>query len=162
MARQQIYLYGNTVRKEAPVAGKQEVRVEQPKKVSLQVRKNRRNATHINAGYVAYLAIAAVLTLLVCVQYLRLQSEITTRSENITVLQRELVSAQEENTTKYNAILDTINLEQIREKAMTEFGMVYAQPGQIIEYKSPTNDYVKQYEAIPESGVLAQSQKTSK
>ena len=37
-------------------------------------------------------------------KYLRLQSEITTRSENITVLQRELVSAQEENTTKYNAI----------------------------------------------------------
>ena len=95
-------------------------------------------------------------------QYLRLQSEITTRSENITVLQRELVSAQEENTTKYNAIMDTINLEQIREKAITEFGMVYAQPGQIIEYKSPTNDYVKQYEAIPESGVLAQSQKASK
>ena len=99
MARQQIYLYGNTVRKEAPVPGKQEVRVEQPKKVSLQVRKNRRNAAHINAGYVAYLTIAAVLTLLVCVQYLRLQSEITTRSENITAARISVSSGR-----KYNKI----------------------------------------------------------
>ena len=40
---------------------------------------------------------------------------------------------------------------------MNELGMVYATSDQVIEYDSPSGDYVKQYEGIPEDGVLAQS-----
>ena len=40
--------------------------------------------------------------------------------------------------------------------------MVYASPEQIIEYEDPATDYVKQYEDIPEDGVLAQSDKNKK
>ena len=47
--------------------------------------------------------------------------------------------------------MDSVNLDEIREKAMNELGIVYA-----------TGDYVKQYEGIPEDGVLAQSDKNAK
>jgi len=40
--------------------------------------------------------------------------------------------------------------------------MVYASPEQIIKYKSPTSNTVKQYEDIPKSGVLAGSDKVEK
>ena len=33
---------------------------------------------------------------------------------------------------------------------------------EVIEYESPSGDYVKQYEGIPEDGVLAQSDKNAK
>ena len=33
---------------------------------------------------------------------------------------------------------------------------------EVIEYDSPSGDYVKQYEGIPEDGVLAQSDKNAK
>ena len=46
--------------------------------------------------------------------------------------------------------------------AMNELGMVYATSDQVIEYESPSGDYVKQYEGIPEDGVLAQSDKNAK
>ena len=58
--------------------------------------------------------------------------------------------------------MDSVNLEEVREKAEGELGMVYASPEQIIEYEDPATDYVKQYEDIPEDGVLAQSDKNKK
>ena len=66
---------------------------------------------------------------------------------------------KEENNTKYNAIMDSVNLDEIRERAQESLGMVYATPEQVIEYQRPSADYVKQYEDIPEDGVLAQSDK---
>ena len=35
--------------------------------------------------------------------------------------------------------------------------MVYASDSQVIEYDNPTGDYIKQYDQIPEEGVLANS-----
>ena len=58
--------------------------------------------------------------------------------------------------------MDSVNLEEIRDKAQNELGMVYASPEQIVEYDNPATDYVKQYEDIPEDGVLAQSDKDSR
>ena len=46
-------------------------------------------------------------------------------------------------------------LDQIKQKAETEMGMVPAQSSQIVEYENPDEGYVKQYEQIPESGIIA-------
>ena len=75
---------------------------------------------------------------------------------------RQALDMKEENNTKYNAIMDSVNLDEIRDKAQTDLGMVYASPQQVVEYDNPATDYVKQYESIPEDGVLAQSDKNSK
>lgn len=147
------YVYGSAVRKEKPVSP-QPVK-KQKKKVSQRVRKNRRQALHMNRGYVMFLAAASVAVLFACVQYLRLQAEVTSRSENIIALQYELESMREANTTKYNAVMNFMNLEEIRDKAMNELGMVYADTGQVIKYSSPTSNSVTQHMDIPESGIAA-------
>lgn len=158
----QAYIYGNTVRHAMPEPKRQEeLQPAKPKKTSRQVRKNRKKAMHMSAGYVLFLSLAAVLALVICVQYLQLQSRITSRSKEITSLQQQLAEVKEENTTRRNAVLDSVNLSDVRNKAVGEMGMVYASVDQIIEYKSPTNQYVKQYEAIPESGVIARSSKVT-
>lgn len=160
----QAYVYGNTVRKAEVLPDYQyEQEVHEPKKrASVQVRRNRRNAMHMSAGYVVFLSIAAMLVLTVCIFYLQLQNEAVNRSETITALQQQLASQKEENTTRYNSLMDKINLNDVRDKAMNELGMVYAAKDQIIKYQSPTNDYVKQYEAIPDSGVVAEASKAGK
>lgn len=148
------YVYGNAVRKEATVPQRP---AEKPKEISQRVRKNRSKALHMSKGYVVFLAVAASIALFACVQYLQLQSEITSRSKNITAMQQELADAKEANTTKYNAIVNSMNLEEIREKAMTDLGMVYADAGQIIEYKNSADSVVTQYANIPKSGIIASS-----
>ena len=147
------YVSGNVVRKEAIVAPKQ---VEQ-REVSQRVRTNRSKAMHMNRGYVTFLAVAAIVTLFTCVQYLQLQSDITSRSKHITSLQKELSAAKEANTTKYNSVMNSMNLEQIRDIAMKEFGMVYADENQVVKYQSPTGKSVMQYATIPGSGIVASS-----
>ena len=72
-------------------------------------------------------------------------------------MQEELADMKEENTTKYNTIMDSVNLEEVRDKAINELGMVYADKDQIVEYDNPNGDYVKQYEEIPDDGMLASS-----
>jgi len=151
------YISGNVVRKQAVVVPNPVKQPKQPKEVSQQVRKNRSKAAQMNRGYVTFLAVAAVVALFACVQYLQLQSEISNRSKHITALQQELSEAKEANTTKYNAIMNTMNLEEIRDIAMNEFGMIYAQEGQIVNYQSPTGQAVTQYATIPGSGIIASS-----
>lgn len=153
----QMYVYGNAVPKPAYEPDRRETKPVRRRKVSSQVKQNRRQAMGINKAYVVFLSFAAVLMLIVCVNYVELRSELTSRSKNITALQEKLVTLNEENTTKYNSILDAVNLEEVREKALNELGMVYASDSQVIEYDNPTGDYIKQYDQIPEEGVLANS-----
>ena len=148
------YIHGNVVRKEQV----QPVQPQQQREVSQQVKQNRSKALHMSKGYVAFLAIASVMVLLACVYYLQLQSELTSRSKNITALQHELADMKEANTTKYNAVMNSMNLEEVRDIAMNELGMVYASQDQIVRYQSPTSNAVTQYASIPESGILASSE----
>ena len=149
------YVYGTSARKEAvQLQPKHPV---ESKEVSQRVQQNRSRALHMNKGYVAFLAVAAAITLLACVKYVQLQSEISSRSSHITELQQELADRKEANTTKYNAIVNSMNLEEIRDRAMNDLGMVYATEDQIITYKDPANVSVTQYARIPKSGVVASS-----
>ena len=158
----QMYVYGNAAPKQQVLPGKMPVsRPEIERRASRQVRKNRNRALSINPAYAGFLAVAAVFAVLVCVCYLRLQSDIVSRSENITALQTELNAMTEANDTAMQAAEDSMNLEQIREKAVGELGMVYAAQGNIVEYDAPTEESVTQYSDIPLSGVLAKSEEAN-
>ena len=152
----QAYVYGNVAAKPAFEPKRQYEEPYREKRTSRQVRKNRKKALHMSAGYVMFLTMAGVIALIVCINYVQLQARITSSSKNITAMQEELASLREENTTRYNAVMDTVNLDEVRKKA-DEMGMVYATAEQIMGYESPSSDSVKQYESIPENGVLAQS-----
>lgn len=155
----QTYVYGNVVAKPVHELSGYREKPEKNRQASSQVKKNRRRALCMNAGYVMFLTLAAMLAVVICVNYVKLQSRITKRSENITALQAELADMREENNTRYNFVMDAVNLDEIRTRAQKDLGMVYASEDQIVEYISPSADYVKQYEDIPEDGILAQSVK---
>ena len=115
----------------------------------------------ISPAYAVFLAAAAVCAVLLCMMYLKLQSDVMDRSESVTALQAELADLTEANDTAYNAAADSVNLKEIKDRAMNDMGMVYASEGTVIEYDSPTGSYVKQYSDIPEDGILAQSKDVS-
>ena len=134
----QFYVYGNVAHqpKVLPNQEKQAVEVRPKKRTSSQVKKNRRRALDMSPIYTGFLTVAAVCAVFICVVYLQLQSELVQRSENITALQEELSDLTEANDTAYNAAADSVNLQEIRDKAMNELGMVYAANGNVVEYDS--------------------------
>ena len=88
--------------------------------MSRQVIKNRNRAMNIGPAYTVFLVAAAFCAVLLCVMYLRLQADVVSRSENITSLQSQLAELTEANDTAYNAAVDSVNLEEVKDKAMNE------------------------------------------
>lgn len=167
------YVYGNTARKESSnnsayqasyrentvrknTAVPQQTPERPLKQPNHRKKMNQKKALHMNRGYVMFLAVAAMIALFGCVQYLKLQVEVSDRSSNVTSLQQELENKKEINNTMYNSIIDSVDLEEIRDRAMNELGMVYAKEGQIVTYKDPMSNSVTQYSSIPESGIIAE------
>ncbi len=156
--RRQNYTYGNTARVMEPVPRYPKVEPGQKKRkqVSKQVSRNRNRVQKLNFSYVAFLTVCVSVVLFACVQYLQLQAAIASRADNITSLQQEISALAMENDAALGAIEDSVNLDVIRTRAEA-LGMVYVDSSQVVEYQSSTTSYVKQYENIPESGILAQS-----
>lgn len=159
MRNDETYIYGNTVRKAQVVpkrTDREEVGKPQSKKkeVSAQVRKNRKHALHMNTAYTLFLTVAAIATLSVCVWYLQLRFEMTSHTANLASMEQELADLKEENTTRENSILDSVNLEDVKDYAINSLGMVYADSSQIITYQNSAGDTVKQYQKIPKKGAL--------
>lgn len=144
-----LYVYGNTVRKleTAP-----EINPNQPERRVTRnaVRKNREKAKHMNPAYVLFLSAATIVTVAVCFQYVQLRSEITGRIENIAALEAELSDLKIENDAEYSRITNSVSLEEIKQIAMEELGMVYANEDQVVLYEDKEAEYFRQYEDIPE------------
>ncbi len=142
------YIDGNTVRK----LDLQTRPIEQPKEpteVSPGVRRNRERAFRMNFAYVLFLTAAAVVTVFVCVNFLQLRAVNTLLSEEVATLSAELDSAVLENDSEYNRVLNSVDLEHVKEVATGELGMQQATSDQIVTYEVEDGDYVRQYSEIP-------------
>ena len=88
---------------------------------------------------------ALLVTGIVCIQYLQIQSDITNRLENIASLESQFNALKTGNDEEYNRILGTVDLEEVKRVAMEELGMTYAKDGQVIVFQSEESDFVRQY-----------------
>lgn len=132
------YIYGNTVRKAD--FGWEEPAVHRP---DPKVRKNREKARHMSAGYVLFLAAALCACAWILVNYIQLQSELTTLTKTVARRESELNQLKLANDEEYNRIISSIDLEEVRRIAMGELGMVYAEEGQVVTYDGNKSDYMR-------------------
>lgn len=152
----QAYIYGSAMRKTQPDFVPEQEILQPKKKASVQVRKNRRNAMRMNMGYVIFLGISVIFLLWLCIGYVRINSELSRHARNVSYLEHQIAEKKEENTTRYNNAVNSIDMNEIRRSAIEDLGMVPVKDDQIIRYKEDTESYVKQYNNIPKNGVIAQ------
>lgn len=147
------YIDGNTVRKPQTRPVQERTRTErQPqrrRKTSARMRRNRARALQMNLGYVTFLAIAGVVTLFVCVNYLKLQAQNTTFRSQTASLESQLAELKQKNDAEYENAQASVDLEEIRDIAINKLGMVYAGEEQVKTYDDESSDYVRQYEDVP-------------
>lgn len=134
------YIYGNAAKelKELGSEGGSSLRI------SHQTRRNRERAGHMSLPYVMFLTFAMVCTVAVCIQYLMLRSEVTSRIKEISALETQLAELKAENDDTENRIKGAVDLEEIKYRAMNELGMQYANEDQIVAYECEDTDYVRQ------------------
>jgi len=143
-AGRKAYVYGNTARALEPI----EKEVRSPKRLTKKSRKNIDRDTGMNPGFMLFMTLAMVLTGIVCVQYIRLQSSLTTYVNTLSAMEIELQGLRAENDDYESRIKGAIGLENIKKRAMDELGMTYASDEQIVVYNSDGTDYVRQYVSL--------------
>lgn len=119
------------------------------RRISNAARKNREKATHMSFGYVLFLAVGLCMTMGILYGYISLQAGNTAMKEEIAAMESELNSLRLENEEEYSRIMSSVDMEHVREVAIGELGMCYAEEGQIVEVDGNGDDYVRQYQDMP-------------
>ena len=135
------YEDGNAVRRLEEVP-------EQPKKeLSRRAKRNRAKSTSISRGYIVFLSLVCALATAACVHYIKL----TAQRSVVAARELELNQLKEDNDAYYSEVLTSVDLDEIRDKAINELGMQYATEDQIRYYTPGNNSYVRQYQDVPEN-----------
>ncbi len=145
------YIEGNTARKLGAVPvyeDEPDVAVSSPRR---NERRQAKTLSGINFASLLVLCAAIVATLFVCVDYLKIQSEVTQMNRKITVKQLELTALTKKNDAEYDKVNKACDLDKIYHIAVEELGMVYPNKNTVITFKSSEDDYVRQYENIPKN-----------
>ena len=148
------YVYGNAARVMEPAEKekrqkRQKQRPARRKVVSYTVWRNQEKALHMNLPYVIMLTLAVFCVLVICVNYLHIQSDISTRLANIEKLEKGVEQLKAENDALETRTNTSIDLDYIYKVATEELGMVYANRNQVRLYDKTESEYVRQYEDIP-------------
>lgn len=112
-------------------------------------RRNQEKALRMSRRYVLFLTMAVLTFGCVASLYIKIQSDITTRMKSISSLESQITDLKAENDEAYKRINTAIDLDSIKNTAMTEYGMSYARESQIIYYTVGEDDYMHQYSKIP-------------
>ncbi|MCH4190766.1 MAG: cell division protein FtsL [Butyrivibrio sp.] len=138
------YVHGNTVRQSQP--DYVHVHSERP------IRRENEKPHHMSFGYLLFLSGALIVAGLILTWYITMQSEITNSVKHISTLESQLNDMKQENDEAYNKANSSRDLEEIKKIAIQEYGMQYADQGQIVTYSDEGgNDYVRQNADIPDA-----------
>ena len=113
-------------------------------------RRNHERALRTSRSYVAFLTMAVLVFCSFSGIYIQLQSDVTARMNTISRLETRIADLTADNDEAYKRINTSMDLESIRETAMNVLGMSYAKESQIIYYTVGNEDYMNQYNEIPE------------
>ena len=92
-----------------------------------------------------------VATLVVCVNYLAVQSDVIQLGKSITGLERQITGLDKENDALEAAMEnEVLDLDYVYQIAVGVLGMVYPNNNEVIYYNNESEGYFRQYQDIPE------------
>ena len=142
-----VEVEGNVARKLHTEPQRRET-IDRPVEVPRRIRKQERNTLSI--PYCIFLAAACVLTLTLGAYYLQQQALATSSQKKIASLESDLAELKKTNADELNRVETSVNLDEIRDIAINELGMVYATEENVVLYKNTSQNYVSQYEDVPQ------------
>ena len=146
------YTDGNTVRKVATAVPKTvEPERKQEKRVDTHKRtyKNPNEGLTISIPYVMFLFVAACAVIVLCMQYINLNSEINKVSDSIISMEKSIDTLKAQNDAVEYEIDSSVDMETIIKTATEELGMVQVNENSIRFYTSTEGEYMKQFTDVP-------------
>lgn len=128
----------------------EEVPRQPQKKLSRAAQKNRAKSMSMGRGYIVFLSLVCALATGACVHFIKLTAQVTEQKSVLAAKELELNELKEDNDAYYSEVTTGVDLDEIRDRAIDELGMQYAQEEQIKYYTPGSNHYVRQYQDVPE------------
>ena len=114
------------------------------KDIRLAARRSREQAVQMNFRFVMFMGSLIFLMTICLIGYIKLKADISETNKKISSLESQLTDLRATNNEVYNELTGNIDLEAIREIAIEEFGMQYADQDQIVVYSESKGDSVHQ------------------
>ena len=149
------YIEGNAVRKiqEMPERHKElrekHIEIEKQNKRKKAAKRNQQRELKMSLSYASFLIIASVVMVFVCISYIRVQTSIISRQEEIVNVKSELNTLISQNDAIEYNVNSYVDVENIIKVATAELGMVKADKSQISLYEKSESEYMKQINDIP-------------
>ena len=105
----------------------------------------------MNLGYVMFLSAAAIVCAVACGIFISLQTSINTNMKSVAELQTQVSDLKARNDALEKNIETSVDLEQIKQKAINDLGMKYPAADQVVTYSVQSSDYMNQYGSVPEN-----------
>lgn len=152
-AKTYYYQDGTAVRKEVTeLPNRLTRRIEKRDEAQrLKLERARRQAAEIRNGRIFTTAFVFA-TMLLCgffVSYVSLNNDITTELKKISTLQAQVNDLKASNAAAESRISMITSLDDVKETAIAELGMVYANKDQIVYYTIASRDTMTQYKDLP-------------
>ena len=153
--RSMVYFDGSAVRKldyaEPAVRPERTPERIPERKKNTKVDKQVDKALAFNFKYTVFVVASVMIMISACVVLLYMESRITDQQSNINSLEAQLEALETDNAAFANSLNNMYTLDEIESLATGELGMEYAKKGQVVYYNSANEDYVKQYQDVPEA-----------
>lgn len=149
MANRRTYIDGNTVRK-LDVVTVPNRQYEQEEKISPKTKKKIDRVLAFDFKYTMVLVVAVGFAFWACISMISVQAQISAQKKQILALESEYQNLENDNDALNAKVNSDVDLDAIQKVAMEELGMVYPDAGQIITFESTKEQYVKQYQDVPE------------
>ncbi len=124
---------------------------EERRSKEVRVKRKRPNVRKysLSGSYVLFLTIVCIALSALCILYISQKSAVTRQYETIADLETEYSQLKSNNDAKYNQVLDSVGIGDIKEAAQGRLGMSYAGADRIIYYDLEDDSYVRQYKDVP-------------
>ncbi|MBE5897167.1 MAG: hypothetical protein E7281_05320 [Lachnospiraceae bacterium] len=147
------YTDGNTVRKiQQPLPNretrKREIEEERRRQARRQQRAHARMMRQKRMATVATAGLVGVLCLFF-VGYITISNNITSHMNQAAELESQVTELKASNSALEGRIASSTNLGVVKQAAINDLGMVYANTDQIVYYSIDDTDSMSQYKAIP-------------
>ena len=111
--------------------------------------RSRTRTLSLNKSYIIFLILVCAATVFMCIQFLQLKSEIKSQNDRNAALESQLLTMKAENDAYYESVMNSLDLTDIKNIAVTRYGMHYASQDQIIWYNADNSGYVRQMHEVP-------------
>ncbi len=146
------YVSGNAARSLRPIPDYDTHREKRKKEKIETQRHTRRNVDDLpkmGIKMVLFLAAAVAVSIILCINYLMVQMEITEAKSGIMELKSGIEVMFDQNNALEFEIDSFIDVDYIISEAKEKLGMVVPNKNQIVSYENSNNEYMSQYSDVP-------------